>query len=55
MHVYLEEYPDISKSVDFKVIINPCQVTEITLENGPEDTRYAISSTEKKLVTPIIQ
>ena len=52
--VYLEEYPDIARQVDFSVIVNPCEVTEITLENGPEDTRYAISSQEKKLITPIV-
>ena len=54
MLVYLEEYPDIKKSVDFSVIINPCQVSAITLENGPEDTSYAITSEMMKLSTPSI-
>ena len=48
----MDEYPDIETQVDFKVIVSPCQVTEIILNDGQEDTRYAISTAEKMLATP---
>ena len=48
----MDEYPDIETQVDFKVIVSPCQVTEIILKDGPEDTKYAISTAEKMLATP---
>ena len=52
LHVYLEEYPDIAEQVNFNVIISPCQVAWISLDGGPEDTKYAISTEEKKLLAP---
>ena len=54
LDVCMDEYPDISKQVDFKVVISPCQVTEISQVGGPEDTKYAISSEEKKLADPSV-
>ena len=52
LSVCMDEYPDIEDHVDFNVIVSPCQVSEISLEDGPEDTRYAISTAEKMLTTP---
>ena len=48
----MDEYPDIDSQVDFIVIVSPCQVSEIILNDGSEDTRYAISTAEKILATP---
>ena len=48
----MDDYPDIEEHVDFKVIVSPCPVSEISLNDGPEDTRYAISTAEKMLATP---
>ena len=52
LSVCMDEYPEIETHVDFKVIISPCQVSEISLVHGPKDTRYAISSEEKLLAYP---
>ena len=52
LSVCMDEYPDIEEHIDFKVIVSPCQISEISLKDGQEDTRYAISTAEKILATP---
>ena len=54
LHVYLEEYPAITKRVEFNVIVSPCQAFDILIESGPEDSSYAITSDEMKLSPPTV-
>ena len=51
IQISLDDYPEIIKTTDFTVTIDPCTVDVFEIASGPETQDYTIREAEKNLGT----